>query len=231
MTQRKTMLITGASTGIGAATAKAAYDAGYNVALGARSLGTLRARQEELGGEERVLVATCDVSNPDEMAAFVRATQERFGSVDVLFANAGVGGMAGGFSDAPIESWKKILDTNVLGLAITIQKALPALRESRGHVVITGSVAGRRVFPGSMYGVSKWAANAIAYNLREEIKGSGIRVTLLEPGVVDTPFFDDPKPEGLRPENVAASVMYAVSAPAGVDVHDLLILPTPAVSE
>ncbi len=225
------MLITGASTGIGAATAKAAHEAGYNVALGARSLEKLRARQEELGGEERVLVAKCDVTDPEEMASFMLAAKERFGSVDVLFANAGVGGEPGGFSEAPISSWKRILDTNVLGLAITIQKALPLLRESRGHVVITGSVAGRRVFPGSMYSVSKWAANALAYNLREELKGSGIRVTLLEPGIVETPFFDAPQPNALRPENIAASVMYAVSAPPGVDVHDLLILPTPPLDQ
>jgi len=117
--------------------------------------------------------------------------------------------------------------TNVFGLGLSLQATLPALKKRKGHVLITGSVAGRRTLGGSMYSATKWAANAIGYNLREEVRGTGIRVTVIEPGVVDTPFFDDPKPDGLRPDDVARSVMYAVEQPSTVDVHELLVLPTP----
>lgn len=227
MAQGRVMLITGASSGIGAATARAARAAGYRLALGARSLEKLQALQAELGGEGAVHVGPCDVCNPDEVGRFVASAQAAFGGIDVLFANAGTGGTPGGFSAAPIDSWRRILDTNVLGLAVTIQQALPSIRARRGHVVITGSVAGRRTIGGSMYGVSKWAANAIGYNLREELQGSGVRVTIIEPGMVDTPFFDDPKPDALRAEDVARTVMFAVESPATVDVHELLVLPTP----
>jgi len=227
MEQGRVMLITGASTGIGAATARAARAAGYRLALGARSLESLQALQAELGGEQAVHVARCDVTDPDQVGEFVTGAQAALGRIDVLFANAGTGGTPGGFSGAPIDSWRRILDTNVFGLAVTIQAALPHIRERRGHVVITGSVAGRRTIAGSMYGVSKWAANAIGYNLREELSGNGVRVTVIEPGMVDTPFFDDPKPDALRAEDVARTVIFAVESPETVDVHELLVLPTP----
>lgn len=229
MANERVLMITGATTGIGAATARAAHEAGYRLALSARSSDKLAERHRALGGGDDVFVQTCDVTKPEEIDRFVQAAHERFGRVDVLFANAGVGGQPGGFSGAPVDSWKTILDTNVFGLAVSIQKCLPHLKAQQGHVLITGSVAGRRTLPGSMYGVSKWAANAIGYNLREELKGTGVRVTVIEPGVVDTPFFDDPKPDGLRPEDVANAVMYAISQPATVDLHELLVLPTPPV--
>ena len=118
---------------------------------------------------------------------------------------------------------------NVLGVAHTLQAALPAIRERRGHVVLTGSVAGRRTIAGSMYGASKWAVTAIGYNLREELRGSGVRVTLIEPGMVDTPFFDEAKPDALKPEDVARSVVFALQQPPHVDLHELTVLPTPPV--
>jgi NADP-dependent 3-hydroxy acid dehydrogenase YdfG len=96
-------------------------------------------------------------------------------------------------------------------------------------VVLTGSVAGRRVLAGSMYSATKWAVSAIGYGLREELRGSSVRVTLIEPGMVDTPFFDAPKPDALRPEDVARSVVFALSQPPSVDLHELVVLPTPPV--
>src|SRR5690606_20228311 len=141
--------------------------------------------------------------------------------------NAGIGGEPGGFSGAPPESWRRMVDTNILGVAYTLRTTLSHLKSSRGHVLITSSVSGGRVIAGSMYSATKWAVTAIGYNLREELRGTGIRVTLIEPGIVDTPFFDEPKPDGLRPEDVARAVVYALDQPAGVDLHELTILPTP----
>jgi NADP-dependent 3-hydroxy acid dehydrogenase YdfG len=160
----------------------------------------------------------------------VKTAVERFGGVDVVFANAGVGGSPGGFSGADHEVWKQMILTNVYGVGLTLKAALPEVKKRRGHVLITGSVAGRRTLGGSMYSATKWAAGAIGYGLREELRGTGVRVTLVEPGVVDTPFFDDPKPDGLRPDDIARSVMYAVEQPPTVDVHELLVLPTPPVA-
>lgn len=227
MSAHKVMLITGGSTGIGAATARAAREAGWRLALGARSEDKLRAFAESLGSDDTVAWTRCDVTVWEDVAKLADLAEARFGRIDAVFANAGVGGSPGGFSGADREAWRTMILTNIYGLGLTLQATLPAVKRSRGHVLITGSVAGRRTLGGSMYSATKWAANAIGYNLREELRGTGARVTVIEPGVVDTPFFDDPKPEGLRPEDVARSVMYAVSQPPSVDVHELLVLPTP----
>lgn len=221
------MLITGASTGIGAATAEAARAAGWRLVLGARSTDKLEALADRLG-REAVAAGYCDVTDWDDLEGLVTLGERRFGQIDAVLANAGIGGTPGGFSGADREHWKTMILTNIYGLGLTLQASLPALKRSRGHVLITGSVAGRRTLAGSMYSATKWAANAIGYNLREELRGTGVRVTIIEPGVVDTPFFDAPKPDGLRPEDVARSVMYAVSQPETVDIHELLVLPTPS---
>lgn len=228
MANDRVFLITGASTGIGKATALRAAKAGFNVVLAARSEDKLRDVAGEIGGD-RCLTVRCDVQDFDAQQTMVEAAVEKFGRIDVVFANAGVGGSPGGFSGADHEAWKQMILTNVYGVGLTMKATLPEVKKSRGHVLITGSVAGRRTLAGSMYSATKWAAGAIGYGLREELRGTGVRVTLIEPGVVDTPFFDDPKPDGLRPDDVARSVMYAVEQPPTVDVHELLVLPTPRV--
>ena len=222
----KVLLITGASTGIGAATARAAAEQGYRLALCARSADKLDQLAAEIG-EERVFTRRCDVTDYQDQERMVEAVLERFGRLDAVFANAGTGGKPGGFSGAPVDSWKTMVEVNILGVAYTLRASLTALKESRGHVVITGSVAGRRTIAGSMYSATKWAVSAIGYGLREELEGSGVRVTLLEPGMVDTPFFDEPKPDALKADDIARSVVYALTQPAHVDVHELMVLPTP----
>ncbi len=222
----RVLLITGASSGIGEATARAAAAAGWRVALAARRTDRLEALVEEIG-TDRALALPCDVTDFQEQVATVAATLDRFGRIDAVFANAGRGGAPGGFSAAPVESWRSMVEVNVLGLAFTLRASLAALKESAGHVILTGSVAGRRALPGSMYSATKWAVTGIGYNLREELRGTGVRVTLIEPGMVDTPFFDEPKPDALRPEDIADAVVYALSRPAHVDVHEMLVLPTP----
>ena len=226
----KVLLITGASSGIGAATAREAAAAGWRLALAARSSDKLDALVEELGSE-RTLALSVDVTDFAAQERMVEQVTERFGRLDAVFANAGTGGQPGGFSGAPVESWQTMVDVNVLGVAYTLRASLAALRGSRGHVLLTGSVAGRRTLAGSMYSATKWAVSAIGYGLREELRGSGVRVTLIEPGMVDTPFFDSEKPDALRPEDVARSALYALSQPATVDVHEIMVLPTPPVEE
>ncbi len=219
----KVLAITGASTGIGAATARAAAEAGWRVVLGARSAEKLSALVEEIG-VERALAVPCDVRRMRDCEQFVAAARERFGQLDAVFANAGLGATVPGLEGDP-DNWTEMAMTNLLGLAQTVKAALPALRESVGHVVVTGSVAGRRTLSGSFYGATKWAANAYGWNMREALAGTGIRVTVIEPGMVDTPFFDEPKPGALRAEDIARTALFALSQPPHVEIHELLVLP------
>ena len=221
----KVFLITGASTGIGRATAEQAAAAGYRLVLAARSEDKLGELASQLGGSERVLAVRCDVTEQADQEAMVERALAHFGQIDVVFANAGVGGSPGGFSGADPASWKRLLLTNVYGAGLTLRATLPSIRQRRGHLLLTGSVAGRVTIAGSMYSASKWAVTAIGYGLREELRGTGVRVTLIEPGMVDTPFFDTPKPDVLKAEDVARAVMYAVSQPPHVDVNEVMIRP------
>jgi len=220
-------LITGASSGIGAATARAAASAGYRVALTARSRERLEALVEELGGADRALAVACDVTDGDQQAAMIEQVLAVFGRIDVLFANAGRGGSPGGFSGADPAVWRDMILTNVYGVGLTLRHGLAAVRESRGHVLLMGSAAGRATIAGSMYGATKWAVTGMAYNLREELRGSGVRVTVLEPGVVNTPFFDEPPEQAMEPEDIAAAAIYAIAQPERVDVNEILVRPTP----
>ncbi len=219
-------LITGASSGIGAATARQAAEAGYRMALAARSEDRLQELVNELGGEQRALAVACDVTDWEQQQTAVGRVLEQFGRVDVAFANAGFGAKRG-FLEETTEHWREMVLTNVYGAALTIRAALPALKESRGHLLLTGSVAGRRALPGSLYSATKWAVTAMGESARQELNDSGVRVTVIEPGMVDTPFFSDGAPrEALRAEDVARAVMFAVSQPSHVDVNEILVRPT-----
>jgi NADP-dependent 3-hydroxy acid dehydrogenase YdfG len=218
-------LITGASSGIGAATALAAAGEGYRVVLAARSLEKLEALAEKAGGAERALALRCDVTEWDDQRAMVERALDAFGRIDVAFANAGFGAPRS-FQKSTVEHWREMVLTNVLGAALTIRATMDALRESRGHLLLTSSVAGRRALPGSLYSATKHAVTAMGEAARQELNDSGVRVTLVEPGMVDTPFFDDPVSDALEPEDIARAVMFAVSQPPHVDVNELLIRPT-----
>jgi NADP-dependent 3-hydroxy acid dehydrogenase YdfG len=216
-------LITGASSGIGAATARAAAQAGYDLVLAARSTDKLDALASELGG---ALVVSCDVTEWEQQQALVAAALEHFGRIDVAFANAGFGA-ARGFLKETVEHWRSMVLTNVYGAALTIRATMPALIESRGHLLLTGSVAGRRALPGSLYSATKWAVTAMGESARQEFNDTGVRVTLIEPGMVDTAFFDNGAPSGaLQADDVARAVMFAVSQPPHVDVNEILVRPT-----
>jgi NADP-dependent 3-hydroxy acid dehydrogenase YdfG len=218
------LLITGASSGIGAETARHARAGGWRLALGARSEDRLAEVAGELGAD-RALAQRCDVTDWDDQQSLVAAALDRFGRLDAAFANAGFGAKRG-FLEESVEHWRAMVETNVLGVALTIRAALPHFREQgRGHFVLTGSVAGRRALPGSLYSATKWAVTAIGEGLRQELSDSDIKVTLIEPGMVDTPFFDSPVEDALRSEDVARAVTYALSEPPHVDVNEILIRP------
>jgi NADP-dependent 3-hydroxy acid dehydrogenase YdfG len=224
------LLITGASSGIGAATARAAAST-HRLVLAARRLEPLQDLVEELGGAERGLAVQCDVTEWDQVQAMAAAALEDFGRIDAVFANAGFGASRG-FLEESVEHWRSMILTNVYGVALTIRATLPHLLErGDGHFVVTSSVAGRRALPGSLYSATKWAATAIGEALRAELRqiheNHAIRVTLIEPGMTDTPFFDNrPGDWALQDDDIAKAVIYAMEQRPGVDVNEILIRPT-----
>ena len=226
----KVFLITGASSGIGAATARRAAQDGLRLVLAARRMDELEALAAELGGEERALAVRCDVTEWDQVEAMAAAALERFGRIDAVFANAGFGASRGYLEESP-EHWRSMVLTNVYGVALTIRATLPHLLErGDGHFLVTSSIAGRRVLPGSLYSATKWAVTAIGEALRAELRqmhdNDAIKVTLIEPGMVDTPFFDNrPGDWALSDDDIARAVMFAIEQPAGVDVNEILIRP------
>jgi NADP-dependent 3-hydroxy acid dehydrogenase YdfG len=225
------LIITGASSGIGAESARQAAAAGYRVVLGARREDELRALAEEIG-TDRALAVRCDVTEWADCEGLAAAAIDAYGGFDAVFANAGFGATRGFLEETP-EHWRSMVLTNVLGVAQTIRATLPHLLErDAGHYLITSSVAGRRALPGSLYSATKWAVTAIGEALRQELRqmhdNHRIRVTLIEPGMVDTPFFDNrPGPDrALHEEDIARAVVYALSQPERVDVNEILIRPT-----
>ena len=228
--ESKVFLITGASTGIGEATASRAIEAGFRVVLAARSTDKLERLQSELG-HKRALAVTCDVANWQSQQEMIEQTLTHFGRIDVVFANAGFskGSTFYGGEDKPDE-WKEMVMVNVFGAAATARLTLPELVKNSGHFLITGSVVGRVTSIRNLYSATKWAVTGMAQAIRNEMVGTGIRVTLVEPGIVDTPFWDNlQKPDAakeLLPDDIARAVMFAVGQPPHVDVNDILIRPT-----
>jgi NADP-dependent 3-hydroxy acid dehydrogenase YdfG len=223
------LLITGAGSGIGAATARAAAP-GRRLVLAGRRPEPIEALAEELGGDDRALAIRCDVSEAEQVETMASAALEHFGRIDAVFANAGFGA-ARGFLEESVEHWRSMILTNVYGVALTIRATLPHLLErGDGHFLITSSVAGRRALPGSLYSATKWAATAMGEALRAELRtmheNTAIKVTLIEPGMVDTPFFDDRPSAALSDVDIARAVVFALDQPAGVDVNEILIRPT-----
>ena len=164
----RVFLITGASSGLGAATARAAVAEGWRLVLAARSLDRLEALADELGGPDHAVAVECDVTDWADQQAAILTCIEHFGRLDAAWANAGFGGQRSFLGDT-VEHWKEMVLTNVYGAALTVRATMPALKESRGHLLLTGSVAGRRNVPGSLYSATKHAVHAMGENARQEL--------------------------------------------------------------
>lgn len=221
-------LVTGASRGIGLATARALAGAGARVAMLARSAAPLRAAAREIGA----LDVPCDITDERAVHAAIERIQSALGAPLILVNNAGI------FHLAPVErttgdDLRRSLELNLIAPFLLARAVLPAMRAARmGHVVTLGSIADRATFPeNAAYSASKFGARAIHQVMREELRGSGIRTTLVSPGPTDTPLWDSVGPderEGFTPrskmlaaEAVADAVLFAVSRPADVNIDEL----------
>ncbi|MCI5112518.1 MAG: SDR family oxidoreductase [Marivita sp.] len=221
---RKTLFITGASTGIGEATARSAVEHGWNVGLFARSKDKLTALAEEFG--DHALALPGDATDLDAQSDALAKLADQFGAVDAAFANAGTGLSASGTDAGDPDEWEQMIRLNVLGLLWTTKAAMPHLKTSKGHLLMTGSAAGRRHIKGSVYGASKWFVHGYGGNIAEEMREWGGRCTVIAPGMVDTPFFDDAKPDKLKPEDIARSVIFALDADPRATVQEVFVMPT-----
>jgi NADP-dependent 3-hydroxy acid dehydrogenase YdfG len=221
----KTLFITGASSGIGAETARAAVRDGWQAALFARSQDKLDALVDELG-HEVALALPGDVTQRADLDQAVAQTQEHFGGVNAVFANAGRGLDTAGVSEGDPEEWRAMMEINVMGMLWTLKASYDALKATKGHLVLTGSAAGRKHIKGSIYSASKWFVHGLAGNMADDMREWGGRCTVIAPGMVDTPFFDSPKPDKLKPEDVAEAVMHALNAPARAAVEEIFLMPT-----
>lgn len=228
MSESPVTLITGGGSGIGAATARQLLDRGHRVAVTGRGEDRLNRFAEELGKPEGLLTLTGDAADPDAVQSAVDATVDRFGRLDAVVANAGFA-THDTLADGDPEAWREMVLTNVLGPALLIRAALPALKETRGRIVLVGSVAGFVNTPGNIYGATKWAVTGLAENTRRMVTGDGVGVTLIAPGRVETPFWDGlgSLPEGhlLTAGQIADSIVWAMSRPEGVDVNNVIIRP------
>lgn len=228
----KVAVVTGASSGIGAATAKALRDTGYSLVLGARRLEKLRKVGDPLGAVSLQL----DVTDPESVAVFCAQIPE----VNVLVNNAGGALGLDRFADSKDVDWERMYDTNVLGLMRVTRALLPKLQASgAGHIVNVGSIAGREAYPGGAgYNAAKFAVRAITQVLRLELVGKPIRITEVAPGMVETEFslvrFDGDAERaakvyaGMQPliaADVADAIQWAVTRPGHVNIDEIVIKP------
>jgi len=219
----KTLLITGASSGIGEATAHAAAKSGWNVALVARSKDKLEAIAQDIG--DNALAIACDATDRQAITDALAQTAGTFGGLDAVFANAGTGASSPGVEHGDPEEWHKMIHINNLAVLYAAHAAIPHLKKTKGHFVITGSKAGRDNMKGSVYSATKWFVHGFGENLAEEMRDWGGRCTVIAPGMVNTPFFDDPKPAKIQPEDVANAVIYALEQPKTAAVREVYIMP------
>ena len=236
---QRTVFVTGASSGFGAATARRFAADGARVIAAARRADRVRDLAAELG--PRVLPVTLDVRDRDAVAAAVAGLPEEFSAVDVLVNNAGLALGLNPAQDADLDDWDQMIDTNCKGLVHVTRAVLPGMvARGRGHVINLGSVAGSYPYPGgNAYGGTKAFVHQFSLNLRSDLHGTGIRVTCVEPGMADTEFslvrFDGDQTKadgvytGMQPltgDDIAESIHWAASLPGHVNVNTIELMPT-----
>lgn len=221
---QKNILITGGSSGIGEVCARACVKAGHRVALAARSVGKLDAIAKELGADKAITLE-CDVTDTQAQKDMITAAADKLGGLDVVFANAGLGATATGTEQGDIDNFREMIMVNNFAVTVTAKYAIPHLRKSKGHLVLTGSQAGHVALSGSVYSATKWFIRGYAKNLTNELSPHGVRVTSIDPGMVETPFFDSPQPQALRPEDIAKAFLYAIETPPHARIAEIEINP------
>tara|TARA_R110000850_G_scaffold96246_1_gene201398 strand:- start:1156 stop:1887 length:732 start_codon:yes stop_codon:yes gene_type:complete len=225
MAKEKIVLITGASSGIGEATAKTLVNNGHKVILTARREDKLTELVESLGSDNALSVAA-DATDFTALENVVTKGIEKFGRLDVAFANAGMGVSTAGTEKGDPDEWSTMIDINIKALLWTAKLTLPYLRETTGHFILTSSAAGRKPIGGSIYGATKWFAYGFGQNLAEEMSEWNGRCTTIAPGMVNTPFFDEAKPDKLDPQDVADAVLFAIEANQRNSVREIYLMPT-----
>ena len=233
-------VVTGASSGIGEATAKALAAEGFAVALAARREDRINELAKEIG--DQALAVPTDVADPDSARALIEKTKSELGRVDVLVNNAGVM-LLGPIMGADLEHWQRMVNVNVLGLLYCTHAALPVMMEQgSGHIVNVSSVAGRIAALGSgVYNATKWGVVGFSESLRQEALNFGVRVTIVEPGFVETELqghnelpmvveatekYREEIGQVLQAEDIANAILYAVTQPDYVSINELLVRPT-----
>ncbi len=238
--ENKVIIITGATSGIGKATARVLAKHGAKVVLSGRR----EERLEKLAGElgDSAIYLKSDVTNVEDMKAIVKLTKEKFGKVDVLFANAGIM-PAGNMSELDLKGWMDMVDINIKGVLNSMYAIMPEFyQQNSGHIIITSSRAGTTLVPGNaVYCGTKHFVKVMlqSFNSETNQEGKNIRTTTIYPGAIKTELLNhvvenDHKKMvegfyeqfGLQPETIANAVLYAISQPDGVDVSDLVIRPT-----
>jgi len=238
----KVVVITGASSGIGEASARLLAEKGARIVLAARRLERLEKLLTDItvAGGQAIAVKT-DVSNRTDVDNLIKAAQSRFGTVDVLFTNAGIMPQAPLYK-VQVDEWDKMIDINIKGVLYGIAAVLPIMRARKsGHIINMSSVAGLKVASGraTVYSATKFAVKVISEGLREEVAADGIRVTCLYPGAINTElvqsvndaqaraevqaFYDA---YGIAVDAVARAVLYAMEQPAEVGINDITIRPS-----
>jgi clavulanate-9-aldehyde reductase len=233
--------VTGASSGIGEATALACADAGAAVALAARRSERIDALAERIvGAGGRAISVQTDVGIEQQARAFVQRAHTELGRLDVLVNNAGVM-LLGPIADAPTEEWRTMIHANVFGVLYCTHTALPLMAaQGAGHIVNVSSVAGRVARQGSgVYNLTKFGVGAFSESLRQEGVALGVRVTLIEPGAVATELAGHNRPQvleqmakrfagvtPLRAEDISGAVLYAIGQPANVSINEVLVRPS-----
>lgn len=244
-TNGKTALVTGATSGIGKATAVALAHAGFSVVICGRRKERLEALQSQLSAVTRVHILSFDVRNQQETLAAVASLPEDFRQIDVLINNAGNAHGLSSIENGDTADWDAMIDINIKGLLYVSKAVIPGMTERRaGHIIHIGSVAGKDVYPkGNVYCATKHAVDALNQGMRMDLNPYGIRVGAVNPGLVKTEFSlvrfkgDEERAapvyegyEPLRPEDIADIILFVVTRPYHVNIADLTVYPTAQAS-
>src|SRR5262245_57443670 len=233
----KTVLITGGGSGIGLATAKLCLQAGANVAIAGRNQAKLDETAKQLGGGARLLGRAADIADPQQAKDLIQAVERQFKKIDILVNNAGTNIKQRAFRELSPEVWQRLIRTNLDGAFYCIHAVFPGMAARKDGLIINiNSIAGKRATPlgGIAYAASKFGMTALGIGLGAEEKDSGIRVTNIYPGEVDTPILefrptpvtDEHRNRILRPEDIAGAVLYVAAQPPHVSIPELIIKPT-----